>query len=410
MDGAPRPDRWLKARLPASSPCPYRAAWHLFVGKLTADFILDARKSAQIHTVVRTFVNAVFDEDSKNRLGCGRCVPTSGRKPRLRNLPTRSRNLRGTLHFPAVAEDGLSGDLCGEQKEGSNRGAERQPPARTSFCRKALHPPGIEERVPRWITHLEYSSIKSIQFTCHQSDNAQAGSVVRHGGRGKTAKSNALQKFWRALRTRHDSWNRLELLQRIDVSVVGVGELHAWKLGFELDANIFSLGAAVARERQQILIAEVGLQLIEIRLKGNGGARSQIVALATSVVGHFAQVVLTEVRKGEGAAAVSKYRRVNAPEIDVLPLCAGNHGVHISVERSPCTPEVINSGGDEQKGTAAARIRPALQPIDYSKIRAGARAKLPARNVQCFRSAGVISRKILSHHLRTLRDIATPHR
>src|SRR5258708_40147199 len=203
-------------------------------------------------------------------------------------------------------------------------------------------------------------------------------------GEARRQKSNALQKFRRAFGTRHDSWNRLELLQRIDVSVVGVGELHDGKLGLELDANIFSLAAAVARERQQILIAEVGLQLIEIRLKGNGCARSQIVGLAASLVGHFAQVVLTEVGKGEGAAAVSKSRGVNAPEINVLPLCAGNHGVHIRVERSPCTPEVINSGGDEQKGTAAARIRPALQPIDYTKIRAGAPPQPPPPNPQCF--------------------------
>src|SRR5258708_17827073 len=204
-------------------------------------------------------------------------------------------------------------------------------------------------------------------------------------GEARRQKSNALQKFRRAFGTRRDSWNRLELLQRIDVSVVGVGELHARKLGFELDANIFSLAAAVARERQQILIAEVGLQLIEIRLEGNRCTGSQIVGLATGLVGHFAQVDLTEVGKGERAAAMSKSRGVNAPEINVLPLCAGNHCVQIRVERSPCTPEVINSGGDEQKEAAAARIRPALQPIDYSKIRTEARAKLPARKAQYFR-------------------------
>src|SRR5258708_35463850 len=175
-------------------------------------------------------------------------------------------------------------------------------------------------------------------------------------GEARRQKSNALQKFRRAFGTRHDSWNRLELLQRIDVSVVGVGELHAGKLGLELDANIFSLAAGVASERQQILIAEVGLELIEIRLKGNGCAGSQIVGLATRLVGHFAQVVLTKVRKEERAAAVCKSRGVNTPEINVLPLRAGNHCVQIRVERSECsTPEVIDSGGDEQKGTAPAR-------------------------------------------------------
>src|SRR5258708_31487815 len=114
-------------------------------------------------------------------------------------------------------------------------------------------------------------------------------------GEARRQKSNALQKFRRAFGTRRDSWNRLELLQRIDVCVVGVGELRVRKLGFELDANIFSLAAAVARERQQILIAKVGSQLIEIRLKGNRCAGSQIEGLATSLVGPFAQVDLTAV-------------------------------------------------------------------------------------------------------------------
>src|SRR5437870_4642198 len=151
-------------------------------------------------------------------------------------------------------------------------------------------------------------------------------------------------------------------------------ELHFREFRLNLYSLEFSLCATVTRERQQILIAEMQLKFVQIRLERNGSAGAKIVALAAGFVSHFAQVVLAQVGKREGTAAMANSGRVDAPEIDVFALRSRDHRIYVGIKRPPSATEIVNTRRNEQERAATARVWPTLQPIKYRKVGTGTRS------------------------------------
>src|ERR1700758_2512698 len=106
---------------------------------------------------------------------------------------------------------------------------------------------------------------------------------------------------------------------------------------------------------------------------------------------------------------MSNTRIINAPEIDVLALGSGNHGVQIRIEWSPGSAEEIDTGRHEQQRTASAGRGPTLQPVDHSEIRAGANAEPPERDPQCFSGKRMVGRKILRDVYLRVRRVGDRH-
>ena len=100
------------------------------------------------------------------------------------------------------------------------------------------------------------------------------------------------------------------LFRWADVDVVRVRKLHVRQLGPQLDARIFAFGAAVTGKAQQILIAQVKQDFVQVWFEGNCGSGSEKISFAASLVGHFAQVVLPQIRERKGAAAMPTTRRM----------------------------------------------------------------------------------------------------
>src|SRR6266403_2590859 len=96
------------------------------------------------------------------------------------------------------------------------------------------------------------------------------------------------------------------------------------------------------------------LKFVQIRLERNRSTKTKIINLSSSFVGHLAEIILAEIDQAECMAAMSDTRIINTPEIDVLALGSGNHGVQIRIKRSPWPPEEIDSGRDEQERPASA--------------------------------------------------------
>src|SRR5437773_4931897 len=122
------------------------------------------------------------------------------------------------------------------------------------------------------------------------------------------------------------------LLRRSNERITGVRELHFREIRLNLYSHEFSLCATVTGERQKILIAKMQLKFVQIRLKRNGSAGAKIVALTAGFVSHFAQVVLAQIGKPEGAAAMANSGRVDAPEIDVFALRSRDYRIDVRIE------------------------------------------------------------------------------
>src|SRR5262249_2151739 len=138
---------------------------------------------------------------------------------------------------------------------------------------------------------------------------------------------------------------RRGLLRRPDVSIIGVGKLHALQLGFELEANQLAFRAPVASEREQVLIVQMHGDFVQIGLEGDGRRSSGMVGLAAGFIGYLAEVVLAQVGQEKGTAAMAHSGRVDTPEIYVGALRVADGRIHVWIEGTePSSAEVVDAG------------------------------------------------------------------
>src|ERR1051325_3173848 len=175
-----------------------------------------------------------------------------------------------------------------------------------------------------------------------------------------------------------------DLLCRRKPSLVRVHEFGPGDLGLETNADEFSLWTAVTREREQILIVQMHLELIEIRFEGNWRGGTQKEGFAASFFRELTEIVLRVVGQEKGTAAVAGAGCIDAPKIDVSLFGDGNRGVHVGINGTEAGAEIINSGRNEKQRAWVSRRGPALHPVDDGKIRTGF-GRPANRNTQCLR-------------------------
>src|SRR5947207_5548755 len=121
----------------------------------------------------------------------------------------------------------------------------------------------------------------------------------------------------------------LTLLRRRQKNLSGRQKLHVGN--FRRDANALKFPlfpAVIALERQQILVIEMFLDLVEVGLQRDRPVRAEIVRFRAGFLGKLAEVGLRVERPEESAANVPA-RVVNRPDIHVLLLRALDGGLQV---------------------------------------------------------------------------------
>jgi hypothetical protein len=104
--------------------------------------------------------------------------------------------------------------------------------------------------------------------------------------------------------------------------------------GFGVDADgleLAFLAAVAAAEREQVLIAEVLADFVEVGLEVDGSTEAEIVGFGAGLLGELAEERLRVIDAEEAAAAVEIIRRVNGPNVDVLFFSSGDGGIDVGI-------------------------------------------------------------------------------
>ena len=151
-----------------------------------------------------------------------------------------------------------------------------------------------------------------------------------------------------------------------------VEELDVGEFGGDADALKAALGTAAAFKREQILVAEMRSDLIQIRLEGNRGGDTQIVGFGARFFGKPAQIRLRPGQKKEAAGAMAGVGKIDGPNVYVLLLGVLDGGVQIGTCRE-IPVEIVDSLGNEKDGTALSRRGQTLYQVLQLEIGAGKR-------------------------------------
>ena len=106
-----------------------------------------------------------------------------------------------------------------------------------------------------------------------------------------------------------------------------VEELHAGNFCHHLHTLKATFPSTAAHEGQNVLVAEMHGEFIQVRLEGNRFGNGEIIRFGSAFFSETAEIILTTEGAKPNAAQVSGIGIINGPYIDVLLLRALNRRV-----------------------------------------------------------------------------------
>src|SRR5215831_19686489 len=99
-------------------------------------------------------------------------------------------------------------------------------------------------------------------------------------------------------------------------------KLDLCQLRLELQRHQLAFRTSIASKREQVLVVQMPLDLLQVRFDGNWRGGAQKIGLTAGLFGHLAQIVLAKRGQSKGSRSTALGRIVNAPKVYVFPLRA----------------------------------------------------------------------------------------
>src|SRR3984893_4165807 len=180
-----------------------------------------------------------------------------------------------------------------------------------------------------------------------------------------------------------------------------------YSLNFGGQANALESSAlpAAAFKGEQILVVEMGGNLVEITLERNRRPKTQEISFRAGFFRHFAQFRLRVIHAEKSTSDVPGIRSIYAPDIDVVLLRVFDRGIHVRTDRSKIPAKVIDTRRNQQDRASLTFSRQSFNQVLQFQIRTGKGAKSTIRNAQRFGCERVVRGEILTHDGRTVTPI-----
>src|ERR1700730_9929606 len=178
----------------------------------------------------------------------------------------------------------------------------------------------------------------------------------------------------------------------------GNQKLNSWKFTGNPHALKLTLFAAAGFEREQILIVEMGCNLVEIASERHWSFESKVIGFRAGFRRKLAQLGLRVRNAEKSAAGVTRVGSVQSPDINVSLLRALHRRVQVGGSWAEISAEVIDTGRNEQYGAAFAVSGKAFDQVLQRQIWTGEGAKSSEGNAQGFGGKIMILGEILGDH------------
>src|SRR5258708_29161867 len=108
--------------------------------------------------------------------------------------------------------------------------------------------------------------------------------------------------------------------------------------------------SSVRSKRQQILVAQMSRELVEIRLQRNGLCDAEIEGFGASFIREFSKVRLRSVGDEKSAPPMPGIRRVDCPNVGILLLRTADGGIEIRGLGPKIPAKIVNPRREQQYG------------------------------------------------------------